>query len=31
MLKNDQTLTGKTTEKNYTIIDFLGGGGQGEN
>lgn len=30
MLKNDQTLTGKTTEKNYTIIDFLGGGGQGE-
>lgn len=30
MLKNNQILTGKTTSKNYTVLDFLGGGGQGE-
>ena len=30
MLKNNQVLTGKTTSKNYAVLDFLGGGGQGE-
>jgi serine/threonine protein kinase len=30
MLKNNQKLMGETTAKAYTILEFLGGGGQGE-